>query len=338
LVLAGGSIRYTVAGNYSGADAFTYTVRDNSGALSNAATVSLDFNAPPVAADDTVEVFKNTATVIDVLANDTDVDGALVPGTVAIATTPAHGTLKVNADGTVTYTPTSGYLGADAFTYTVRDNDGATSNAATVDISVIANQFPWQNPLNYRDVNADGYVSPIDALLIINDLNFRGPRKLPNPPMPPLEPPPYLDASGDGFVSPLDALLIINYLNGAGGEGEGEGEDVSQQLLSSAGAEDGLLGTAIASPSGLTSLGSMAASQTGSVAAIATGVVGADYGLTIGQDDTARQLALREYLTTVDDEDVLEMLAADVADSWDEDIWEHVALLELLLGKKLRGN
>ena len=71
------------------------------------------------------------------------------------------------------------------------------------------------------DVNADGFVSPIDALLIVNDLNFRGVRKLPNPPMPPLEPPPYLDVSGDGFVSPLDALLIINYLNGAGGEGEG---------------------------------------------------------------------------------------------------------------------
>jgi hypothetical protein len=64
-------------------------------------------------------------------------------------------------------------------------------------------------------------VSPVDVLLIINDLNFRGARKLPNPPQPPFLPPPYLDASGDGWITPADALLIINYLNGLGG-GEGE--------------------------------------------------------------------------------------------------------------------
>ena len=56
-------------------------------------------------------------------------------------------------------------MGLDSFTYTVRDNDGAISNEATVDIKVIADPYPWRNPVNPLDVNADGFVSPLDALI-----------------------------------------------------------------------------------------------------------------------------------------------------------------------------
>jgi hypothetical protein len=82
---------------------------------------------------------------------------------------------------------------------------------------------PWRNPANALDVNADGFITPIDALLVINDLNRNGPRDLPNEPNPPV--PPYLDVNGDTFVSPLgDVLPLINYLNTDGsGEAEGEG-------------------------------------------------------------------------------------------------------------------
>ena len=83
-VLPSGAVLYTIAPNYSGADSFTYTVRDNSGAVSNVATVSLDFNAPPVAVNDSVEVFKNIAKTISVLDNDSDSDGTLVPSSVTI--------------------------------------------------------------------------------------------------------------------------------------------------------------------------------------------------------------------------------------------------------------
>lgn len=67
----------------------------------------------------------------------------------------------------------------------------------------------WTNPANPLDVNDDTFVSPIDALLIINELNTVG-----GHPLSPSETPTdYLDTNSDFYVSPLDALLILNYLN-----------------------------------------------------------------------------------------------------------------------------
>ncbi len=85
----------------------------------------------------------------------------------------------------------------------------ATIAAGTIDVSA----SPWQNPRDRFDVNADTRVTPLDALLVINDLNARGTRELPVPPQPPEVPPPYLDVNGDGYCTPLDALQVINRLN-----------------------------------------------------------------------------------------------------------------------------
>jgi len=74
----------------------------------------------------------------------------------------------------------------------------------------------WQNPENPFDVNADTMVSPLDALLITNEINANGPSPLPEARP---EESPYYDVSGDGWITPLDALLIINFLNGNGGGG-----------------------------------------------------------------------------------------------------------------------
>ncbi|MEC9095119.1 MAG: dockerin type I domain-containing protein, partial [Planctomycetota bacterium] len=71
------------------------------------------------------------------------------------------------------------------------------------------------------DINGDGVVSPIDALVVINDLNENGARELPLP-GDAEGPPPYLDSSGDGWVTSVDALRVINLLNAqASAEGEG---------------------------------------------------------------------------------------------------------------------
>jgi hypothetical protein len=70
----------------------------------------------------------------------------------------------------------------------------------------------WTNPVEPLDVNNDTFVSPLDSLLIINELNGLGAREL-EPPGGENIPPPYLDPSGDGFISPMDALLVINRLN-----------------------------------------------------------------------------------------------------------------------------
>ena len=90
---------------------------------------------------------------------------------------------------------------------------------ATVTVTVEPNR-PWQNSSNPLDVNADGFLSPIDALLIVNRINTIGPGLLPPPAG--QSPPPFFDANGDGQVTPIDALLVINNLNNASGLAEGE--------------------------------------------------------------------------------------------------------------------
>ena len=90
---------------------------------------------------------------------------------------------------------------------------------------------PWLNRDNPEDINGDGIVSPIDALIIINDLNQHGARELPVP-TDSVEPPPYLDASGDGWVTSIDALRVINLLNSqANAESAGEGEANWKELF-----------------------------------------------------------------------------------------------------------
>ncbi len=95
-------------------------------------------------------------------------------------------------------------------------------------VTILAN--PYSNPNNRLDVSGDGFVSPIDALQVLNFLNLNGMTTLSVPVNRPV--PPYLDTNGDGVVSSLDALLVINYLNlrAAGGEGEGESEGSSMWI------------------------------------------------------------------------------------------------------------
>jgi hypothetical protein len=73
----------------------------------------------------------------------------------------------------------------------------------------------WQNPYQPLDVFPDGFISGLDALLIINEINKPGGGSTPlDPtPVPPNVPPAYLDVDGDGFVSATDAILVINELN-----------------------------------------------------------------------------------------------------------------------------
>jgi hypothetical protein len=73
-----------------------------------------------------------------VVANDTDSDTGDTPSTFTAVkdTSPSHGTLTFNSDGSFNYLPDSGYLGTDSFTYHVVDTSGMSSNSATVNIRV----------------------------------------------------------------------------------------------------------------------------------------------------------------------------------------------------------
>jgi len=136
---ANGGFSYTPAANFTGTATFTYQAQDNSGATSNVATVSIKVNPnqAPLAVDDTANTTRNVAVVVNVIANDSDPDGTIAANTVAIVTRPNKGgTLIVNANGTVTYTPKLNFRGTDVFTYNVKDNLGKVSNTATVRVNV----------------------------------------------------------------------------------------------------------------------------------------------------------------------------------------------------------
>jgi FtsP/CotA-like multicopper oxidase with cupredoxin domain len=100
-------------------------------------TTFLSNVAAPVAVNDKAGTSPNTAVTVPILDNDSCV-GACNPASVLFASGPANGTAISNGDGTVTYTPASGFTGTDSFTYKVSDTTtGAQlSNAATVTVTV----------------------------------------------------------------------------------------------------------------------------------------------------------------------------------------------------------
>ncbi len=167
-----GVITYTDDGTATTDDTFTYTVEDNLGALSNEATVTISINSSgggnqsPVATDDSAGPIDPSASVaIDVLSNDSDSDGTLVAGTVTVVTTPSHGTTSIDVvTGAITYTDDGTATTDDTFTYTVEDNLGALSNAATVTVSINSSGGGNQSPVALND--SAGPIDPSASVAI----------------------------------------------------------------------------------------------------------------------------------------------------------------------------
>ncbi|MDE5419280.1 Ig-like domain-containing protein [Labilibaculum sp. DW002] len=145
---ADGTFTYTPNSEYFGSDGFTYKLTDGNGdAVQASASINVIFNndAAPVANNDNTSTNEDTAVTIDVLANDTDIDGnqTIDKASVLIKSGPANGSLSQNfVTGEVTYTPNNNFTGADSFTYTIKDNSGAESNTATVSINVTVDNDP----------------------------------------------------------------------------------------------------------------------------------------------------------------------------------------------------
>jgi VCBS repeat-containing protein len=107
-----------------------YEIRDEQGATAKAqATVAVTgLNDAPVALADVASGWENASLTVNVLANDSDVDtgDTLSLASVGVA---GHGSVAI-VGGALVYTPYAHYSGSDAFSYTVRDAEGATSSAA----------------------------------------------------------------------------------------------------------------------------------------------------------------------------------------------------------------
>ncbi|EMD1213793.1 tandem-95 repeat protein, partial [Vibrio alginolyticus] len=130
-----GSVTYTPNDNYHGTDSFTYIV--TSGGVSESTTVNVDVtpvNDAPVAKDDAATTQEDTAVTIDVLPNDTDIDGDTL--SIQSASVPeTQGTVEI-VDGKLVFTPAENFHGEAEITYTV--TDGALTDQATANVTVNA--------------------------------------------------------------------------------------------------------------------------------------------------------------------------------------------------------
>src|SRR5690606_20933773 len=127
-----GSVTYTPDENFIGKDSYTYTLATGD-VESDPVTVTIAVK--PVGVDDDVTTDVNSSVTTGVAEN----DGPSGTGTdVDIATTPTHGDVVENPDGTITYTPEKDFYGTDTYTYTLTTGDGVVSDPITVTISVEA--------------------------------------------------------------------------------------------------------------------------------------------------------------------------------------------------------
>ncbi len=166
----------------------------------------------PVAVADQFAVVGANATLLPILDNDRNPDGSLDEVTIEIIADPTQGSLTVvNMQVRFTPSPTA-EPGSDTFSYRLTSS-GGNSGTVAVSLFLVSAERPWHNPVNRYDVNADGTVSPLDALSVINHIgdNLTYPSNLEGLE---LGPPPFVDVDGDGNSSPLDALLVINQLTG----------------------------------------------------------------------------------------------------------------------------
>ncbi|OHU92126.1 Ig-like domain-containing protein [Pseudoalteromonas amylolytica] len=136
VVVQDNQLHYTPPAMFVGEALIQYSITDGNGGTSHStATVSIITNKAPVTVNDTA-VSNGSALVIDVLANDSDPEGTALH---LVSATAEHGSVVVNSDNMLSYTPQSGFNGTDTITYVVRDEYGATSQG-TVAVTVNSQQ------------------------------------------------------------------------------------------------------------------------------------------------------------------------------------------------------
>ncbi|MEQ1636097.1 MAG: IPTL-CTERM sorting domain-containing protein [Methylococcales bacterium] len=171
-----GTVTFLPASGFIGTATASYTVQDSASGTSNAATISVvvNSNAIPTALNDTASTALNTAVNITPASNDSGVGVIIDPSTVDLDTatggiqrgpvTTAAGTWQVidNA-GTVTFTPTPGFVGVATLSYAISDNLG---NRATANMSVTVGS---PLPAATNDVANTNYNTPVTLPAFAND-------------------------------------------------------------------------------------------------------------------------------------------------------------------------
>lgn len=136
-------------------------------------------NQPPVATDDAVTTAEDTPVTINVVANDSDVDGNLNPSSAAVLVAPVNGTVTDNGAGVFTYTPASNFNGNDHFSYQVCDTETICADALVAititpvnDAPVCANATPdstllWPPNHQFATIQINGVTDEEGDLLTV---------------------------------------------------------------------------------------------------------------------------------------------------------------------------
>ena len=135
--VVGKVVTYLPNSGYAGTDSFTYRAT-GPGGTSGVATVTITVaSAPaPTVVNGTASVVFNTPKALDLTAQ---ISGFF--GSIAVATAPVNGTIVSVVGNVVTYSPRSGYVGSDSFTFAAT-GPGGTSAPATVSLTVTAPPAP----------------------------------------------------------------------------------------------------------------------------------------------------------------------------------------------------
>ncbi len=220
-------VTYVPNPDYNGLDSFDYTVCNIFGDCSTA-TVNIDVLPILDAIDDFVATPEDTPIDIPILDNDND-----IPSTITLTTTnPSDGTIAINDGGTpsdftddsVIYTPNTGFLGVDTFTYTICDTAG---NCETATVTVVVTD------VIDLDSDDDGILDNIEDLDADNDGDpTTNPTDTDNDGIPD-----YLDidSDNDGIPDNVEAQTTDDYISPSG-------EDRNTNGLDDAYEENGNLG------------------------------------------------------------------------------------------------
>uniref|UniRef100_UPI003F6BC395 cadherin-like domain-containing protein n=1 Tax=Roseicyclus sp. TaxID=1914329 RepID=UPI003F6BC395 len=164
--IVGNQLVFTPAENFNGAATITYSIVDTDGATDTAsvAVTVVAVNDAPVALADIATTDEDVAVVVDLLGNDSDVDGdPLSIGTVSVD--PAQGTVLDNGDGTVTFTPALNFNGPATITYTVVDGAGGEdTGTATVNVGAVNDA-----PIAENDTATTDEDTPVTIDVLAND-------------------------------------------------------------------------------------------------------------------------------------------------------------------------
>ncbi|WP_180932560.1 tandem-95 repeat protein, partial [Vibrio parahaemolyticus] len=153
--------------DWNGSETLTFTATDPSG---ESVSQTVDFTVAPVVdiKADSTNVVEDTPTIINVLGNDTfEGDGKVV--SLDANNGPVNGSVSVNPDGSVTYTPNDNYHGIDSFTYIV--TSGGVSESTTVNVDVTPEN---DAPVAKDDTAITDEDTPVTIDVLPNDTDVDG--------------------------------------------------------------------------------------------------------------------------------------------------------------------